>query len=127
MILISSVIPKVRSSINRRNRSPADKAWMTDYNVRHNISNPYRVDEGLQDQSSVYYTLTSLVRTAEDALKEVFDKYTTSEWIEQNIYPYILNMEKLMKNGVELKKARVWPRRPLPPLEDLKRFGVGTD
>lgn len=101
------------------------KAWMTDYNVRHNMSNPFRIDEGLQDHSSVYYTLTSLVRTAEDGLKEVFDKYTTSEWIEQNIYPSIVKMEKVMKDAVDMKKARTWPRRPLPPLEDLKRFGVG--
>lgn len=98
------------------------KAWMTAYNVRHNISNPWRVDEGLQEYTGVYYTLTSLVREAEDALKEVFDKFTVSEWIEQNIYPYILKMEKIMKNANDLKRARVWPRRPLPMLPDLKRF-----
>ena len=98
------------------------KAWMTDYNVRHNISNPFRIDEALQDHSSVYYTLTSLVRNAEEALKDIFDKFTVSEWIEQNIYPYLLKMEKVTKDAVDLKKARVWPRRPLPPLPDLQRF-----
>lgn len=103
------------------------KAWMTEYNVRHNISNPFRVDEALQDHSTVYYTLTSLVRNAEDALKEVFDRYTVSEWIEQNIYPYILKMEKVMKDAVDLKKARVWPKRPLPPLPDLQRFRGGNN
>lgn len=41
------------------------KAWMTEYNVRHNMSNPFRVDEGLQEHGTVYYTLTSLIRTAE--------------------------------------------------------------
>lgn len=98
------------------------KAWMTAYNLRHNISNPWRVDEALQDYTGVYYTLTSLVREAEDALKEVFDKYTVSEWIEENIYPYILKMEKIMKAANDLKKARVWPKRPLPMLPDLQRF-----
>lgn len=98
------------------------KAWMTAYNVRHNISNPFRVDEGLQDHSGIYYSLTSLVKEAEDSLKEVFDKFTVSEWIEENIYPYILRMEKIMKDAVDLKKARVWPKRPLPPLADLQRF-----
>lgn len=63
----------------------------------------------------------------QDALREVFDKYTASEWIEQNIYPYVVKLEKLMKDAVELKKARVWPRRPLPPLDDLKRFGIGDE
>lgn len=98
------------------------KAWMTDYSMRHNMSNPFRVDEALSEYTGIYYSLTSLVRDAEDALGEVFDKYTLSEWIEQNIYPYILKMEKVAKDGMELKKARTWPRRPLPPHPDLQRF-----
>uniref|UniRef100_A0A2L2Y7K7 beta-N-acetylhexosaminidase n=1 Tax=Parasteatoda tepidariorum TaxID=114398 RepID=A0A2L2Y7K7_PARTP len=102
------------------------KAWMTEYNVRHNISSPMRVDEGLADYSSVYYPLTSLVRTARDALREVFDEYTVAEWIEQNIYPYIVKMEKLWKEATNLKKPKVWPKRPLPPLDLLKKYSVGV-
>ncbi|RWS06838.1 hypothetical protein B4U79_08355 [Dinothrombium tinctorium] len=102
------------------------KAWMTDYNIRRNMSNPHRVDESLQEHSLVYYRLTALVKQAQDALKAVFDEYTVAEWIEQNIYPYILKMEAIMKNGIELKKAKTWERRPLKPLPDLQRFGVGT-
>lgn len=49
------------------------------------------------------------------------------EWIEQNIYPYLIKMEKLMENSVNLKKAKTWPKRPLKPLEDLKRYSIGTD
>lgn len=98
------------------------KAWMTEYSVRHNLSNPFRVDEALSEHTGIYYSLTSLVREAEEALREVFDKFTTAEWIEQNIYPYLLKMEKVMKDGIALKKARTWPRRPLPILPDLRRF-----
>lgn len=103
------------------------KAWLTEYNVRHNISSPMRVDEGLTDYSSIYYPLTSLVRTARDALREVYDEYTVAEWIEQNIYPYIVKMEKLWKEGMNLKKAKVWPRRPLPPLDTLRKFAIGAE
>lgn len=103
------------------------KAWLTEYNVRHNISSPMRVDEGLTDYSSIYYPLTSLVRTARDALREVYDEYTVAEWIEQNIYPYIVKMEKLWKEGMNLKKAKVWPKRPLPPLDTLRKFAIGAD
>lgn len=98
------------------------KAWMTEYNVRHNISNPHRIEEGLQEHSTIYYTLSMLFRSAEDSLKEVFDPFTTYEWIEQHIYPSILKMEQLTKTGIELKRASTWPKRPLPILEDLKRF-----
>lgn len=98
------------------------KAWMTEYNVRHNISNPHRIEEGLQEHSTIYYTLSMLFRSAEDALKEVFDPFTTYEWIEQHIYPYLIKMESLTKTGTELKRASTWPKRPLPILDDLKRF-----
>ncbi|KAG8185057.1 hypothetical protein JTE90_017074 [Oedothorax gibbosus] len=101
------------------------KAWLTDYNIRHNITSPMRVDEGLADYSSVYYPLTSLVRTARDALREVYDEYTVAEWIEQNIYPSIVKMEKLWKDATNLKKSKIWPRRPLPPLDVLRKYSVG--
>ncbi|GBM82078.1 Hexosaminidase D [Araneus ventricosus] len=102
------------------------KAWLTDYNIRHNITSPMRVDEGLADYSSVYYPLTSLVRTARDALREVYDEYTVAEWIEQNIYPSIVKLEKLWKEATNLKRAKVWPKRPLPPLDLLKKYSVGV-
>ncbi|XP_015782701.1 hexosaminidase D [Tetranychus urticae] len=100
------------------------KAWLTDYNIRHNVSNPYRVDEGLEQHSNVHYLLTSALRAASSSLREAFDEYTVNEWIEQNIYPYLLKMEKLLKDGESLKKNKVWPRRPYPPLADMKRFGL---
>ncbi|GFT14208.1 hexosaminidase D [Nephila pilipes] len=102
------------------------KAWLTDYNIRHNITSPMRVDEGLADYSSVYYPLTSLVRTARDALREVYDEYTVAEWIEQNIYPSIVKLEKLWKEATNLKRPKVWPKRPLPPLDLLKKYSVGV-
>ena len=92
---------------------------MTDYNVRHNITYLARVDEGMAEYESNYYHLTSLVREAEEALSQVYDKYTVAEWIEQNIYPYILKLEKLKETAEELRKARVWPVRPLPVNKDL--------
>ncbi|XP_053206083.1 hexosaminidase D-like [Panonychus citri] len=100
------------------------KAWLTDYNVRHNVSNPYRVDEGLEQHSNVHFLLTSALRSASSSLREAFDEFTVNEWIEQNIYPYLLKMEKVLKDGENLKKSKVWPRRPYPPLPDMKRFGL---
>lgn len=96
---------------------------MTEYNVRHNITYLWRVDEGLAEYDSNYYHITSLVREAEDALSQVYNKYTVAEWIEQNIYPYILKLEKVKENAENLRKARVWPVRPLPVNKDLaERF-----
>ncbi|XP_074596750.1 hexosaminidase D [Brevipalpus obovatus] len=100
------------------------KAWLTDYNIRHNISNPVRVDEGLAQHSSVRYILNSALKSSAKALSEVFDEYTVYEWIEQNIYPHLLKMDKLLKDAENLKLRKVWPIRPLNKLEALDEFGL---
>lgn len=101
------------------------KAWITEYNIRRNLTLPSRVDQVLEEHSSTLYTLTSLIHQARDVLREVFDEYTVAEWIEQNIYPWVLRLEKLWNDALSIKKTRTWPVRPLDPLPDLRRFNVG--
>ncbi|RZC42360.1 hexosaminidase D [Asbolus verrucosus] len=100
------------------------KGWMTDYNVRHNYSLPLRVDELTGDLPRIYHGTTSLVRSAIDAMIDIFDNYTVNEWIEQKIYPYIIQLENIQNQSIALKSVNHWPARPLPPLKDLQRLGV---
>lgn len=100
------------------------KGWMTDYNVRHNFSTPLRVDELMAEQPRVYHTVLALVRSSQDAMQDIFDGYTISEWVEQRIYPMIKELERLQQDASALKAARNWPARPLPPLPDLRRLGL---
>lgn len=100
------------------------KGWMTAYNVRHNYSLPLRVEELTADLPRVYHGMINLARSAADAMVDVFDNYTVSEWIEQRIYPYILELEQLQNQSIALKSVNQWPARPLPPLKDLQRLGV---
>ncbi|KAJ1525711.1 hypothetical protein ONE63_008922 [Megalurothrips usitatus] len=100
------------------------KGWMTDYNVRRNFSSPLRVDELMMDQPRMYHTLATLAHSANEALKDVFDAHTIAEWVEQRIYPDIQKLEQLAQDAAALKIRKVWPRRPLPPLPELRRLGV---
>lgn len=102
-----------------------NKAWLTDYNVRRNYTFIDRIDQGLEEYSAVYYSVTSLIQQARDALREVFDEYTVAEWIEQKIYPTLLKMEKLKVDADAMRRARTWSVRPLPVNKDLSRFKVG--
>lgn len=100
------------------------KGWLTGYNIRHNYSLPLRVDELTADLPRMYHGLLSLARFSADVMKDVYDNHTIYEWIEQRIYPYILEFEKLQNQSAILKSVNQWPVRPLPPLKDLQRLGI---
>lgn len=101
-----------------------NKGWMTAYNVKHNYSLPLRVDELMADLPRIYHGLLALTRASYDTMNDIFDYYTIAEWIEQRIYPYILELEKIQNQSAVLKVVNTWPSRPLPPLKDLQRLGV---
>lgn len=103
------------------------KGWMTPYNVRHNFSTPLRVEELMQDQPRIYHSIATLGRSAREALSDIFDYYTIGEWVEQNIYPYVIELEEIQKDATALKAKRIWPKRPFPVLSDLQRLGLQTN
>lgn len=99
-------------------------AWLTDYNVNRNFTSILRIDELMMDESRIYHNLITMIQSVNDALREVFDKYTIAEWIEQKMYPLVQQMEQLQRVTQKLKAIKIWPRRPLVPLNDLQRIGV---
>jgi len=103
------------------------KAWQTDYNFRRNYSNPYRIDDGLNELSTLRYQYIGIMQTANQYLSEFFDKFTTAEWIELNIYPYILKLDRIYNESKRINEVREWENRPLKPLEDLKKFGINLN
>ncbi|CAG9773073.1 unnamed protein product [Ceutorhynchus assimilis] len=100
------------------------RGWMTAYNGKHNYSLPLRVDELTQELPRVYHGMINLARNTVDSLGKWFDNYTISEWIEQRIYPYMLELEKIQNQSTTLKNVMYWPARPLPILKELQRHGI---
>ncbi|XP_059486138.1 hexosaminidase D-like isoform X2 [Neocloeon triangulifer] len=99
------------------------KAWLTEYNVRHNFTTPLRLNELMQDHSRMLHSALSLSKQARDALSEVFDEHTVGEWLEQKMQPYVESLEKLGADTEALRRRMVWPVRPLPLSPTLKRLG----
>nr|XP_022912510.1 hexosaminidase D-like [Onthophagus taurus] len=100
------------------------KGWLTAYNVRRNYSLPLRVDELTGGLPRVYHSMISVAKSAVDSMLGIFDNYTIAEWIEQRLYPYIIELEKIQNDSVTLKSIQNWPSRPLSIMKDLKRFGI---
>lgn len=60
-------------------------------------------------------------------LREFFDKYTTAEWIELNMYPYILKLDRIYNESKRIYEVREWENRPLKPLKELEKFNIKLD
>ena len=87
------------------------KGWLTEFNIRHNMSSPFRIDELLEDWSRVQHDVVSLMRSAKEALGEVFDRFTVAEWIEQKLYPHYKRLSALRAQADSLRRVSEWPSR----------------
>ncbi|RXG61053.1 Protein abrupt [Armadillidium vulgare] len=100
------------------------RAWITDYNRRHNFSSPMRIDEDLEEFPSRLHELNTFIESTKDALSEWYDSWTVGEWIEQHIWPLLDKLQTLQREAQSMKKVRNWPSRPLPLLKQLEAFGI---
>merc|ERR1719361_2962382 len=98
----------------------AQEGWLTEYNMRHNYSSPFGVNEGLDEHGRISYLVTALIKQAQQALSEIYDDYTMTEWIEQKIYPLYKDLNDFKVRAESLKMRNTWPRRPFPILKGVQ-------
>ena len=94
---------------------------MTQYNVDHDFSSPYRVLETTRPLLYLPGSLRSLQVQFEKSLLAYFDRYTVDEWIEQHIKPLIKSVEDLNKKAEVLTSKTAWPQRPLGFKETVEK------
>ncbi|XP_055606954.1 hexosaminidase D-like [Uranotaenia lowii] len=100
------------------------RGWLTDYNVRHNFTSGTRVDDLLGEDYRLLNSITNLARNAASTLADVYDHWTSGEFIEQRIYPILAELKHLERIGDDLKKRKTWPQRPLPYLKPFEALGI---
>ena len=71
------------------------------------------------------HDVMSLIRTANSALSEIFDKYTVNEWIEQKVYPLYDKLDHIRREADQLRTVKYWSARPYNTLEDIKELVHG--
>jgi len=90
------------------------QGWLTNYNIRHNYSSPWRLSEALNGHTELLKSLAQYKDKTSKTLSSVFDKATVDEWVEQNIRPLQEKTEKLLQVVDKLTARNTWPRRPIP-------------
>ncbi|GAB6020255.1 hypothetical protein CHUAL_002973 [Chamberlinius hualienensis] len=107
------------------NDETVKKAWLTDYNLRHNYSSLQRIENSMSNFPFIYPDVETLLRHARDTLREVFQESTVAEWIELHIYPMLQTLDKIKKSAETLKAVDSWKVRPLDPIPELAKYGIG--
>lgn len=119
---LASTIDETRQFIDSIKYS---RGWLTDYNVRRNFSSRTRVAELLDDKPRLEAILINSAKTLSEVMIDFYDEFTIGEFIEQNIYPLINELDNLEKNAQKLNKFSTFPVRPLPYLDSyFKDFGM---
>ncbi|XP_030749896.1 hexosaminidase D-like isoform X2 [Sitophilus oryzae] len=89
------------------------KGWLNEYNIKYLFSNPHYVKSVLLPLDKIKDELEYVKDNISRALREVYDKYTVSEWLETFVKPFETEVLKLWRAKHELLKKESWPRRPL--------------
>jgi hypothetical protein len=83
-------------------RIDVQTGWMTQYNVDHKFSSPYRVHELMRSISYLPGSLKSLEGQFKRILLHYFDPYTVEEWLEQNVDPMLKTVEDINSRAVDM-------------------------
>jgi hexosaminidase len=91
------------------------KGWMTEYNVRHNFTSPWRLveDYNAYDVRNLEHQLRMFRNVTATTLLKYFDSATVEEWLEQKILPLEEKLRHISHLMQSLVLRKVWPRRPI--------------
>ncbi|XP_064465807.1 hexosaminidase D-like [Ornithodoros turicata] len=91
------------------------EGWLSSYNRMHNFSSPFHVLEATKNLSEILVTVRHLQHALGEALPEVYDGNTVSEWMDTTLLPELKEVEALQVDAERLLARSTWPRRPLAP------------
>lgn len=92
--------------------NPVARAWMSDQNIKWNVSNPHQVEAATSEIDRFKMELMNLKTEFRNAADEVYDQYTIEEWIEAYIHPYEKRLVNQWMAREKLLLRMDWPRRP---------------
>lgn len=90
------------------------RGWLTYYNVQHNFTSNTRIAILLEDKPRLEAILTNSAKTLFEVMIDFYDEFTIGEFIEQNIYPYVKELNDLEAKAQKLMKFSTFPVRPFP-------------
>lgn len=94
-------------------RDPRVNGWLTEYNIEHNYSSHQHVIAVLMQLDHIKKEFHEIDEEIKEAMSEVYDNYTVSEWRETYVEPLEKQILHLSDAKEKLLAKRTWPRRPL--------------
>lgn len=92
------------------------RGFLSPYNIKYNFSSPTVLRAGLANYSMITGNLNALKVRMQGALSDVYDRYTVSEWLEQQVTSVLDTLHLIKSKAESLMARKTWPRRPLENL-----------
>lgn len=91
----------------------SSKGWFTSYNRQYGFSSPSLVEQATAELDHCKMELMYIKKDMIAAMSDIFDRFTTQEWIDTYIQPLDEKLQNLWEAKEKLLAKRHWPRRPL--------------
>lgn len=115
-------LANVQSNLDKINNNGHVVGWLSDYNVKMKFGSPAHVEIGTRNLSELITNTTLLYNYMQNALTQVYDTYTTREWLQTNLNPIVAQLKKLKAKETLLLRSSIWPRRPLVNTENQENI-----
>ncbi|GLH02851.1 Hexosaminidase domain-containing protein [Gryllus bimaculatus] len=103
----------LQQNIDKYLSDSAVKGWFTDYNIEHGFASPSLVERATAELNHCKMELGNIKQDMITAMSEVYDSYTTKEWISTYIQPLDIKLQNLWDAKEKLLAPNYWPKRPL--------------
>lgn len=99
---ISRLSEKLTETRNYLATVRAKSAWMSDYNIRYNFSSPNRIRDITSNTPRYIEDLKDLAQETRKIMDDIYDEHIIGEFIEQEIYPLIMELRQHEEDGRKL-------------------------
>ncbi|CAH1782853.1 unnamed protein product [Owenia fusiformis] len=87
--------------------------WMSPYNIKHNFSNNWQLDNMLKPMNEIKYNTMSYISSFKNNMVLIYDKPTIDEFLDEQLTWILTEIADIERKAMKLMQIRSWPKRPL--------------
>lgn len=90
------------------------RGWLAPFNVKHNYSSAWYLDQIIDKIHMYYNDLNSLTRMLRTELSKIFFSDAVDEFLYEYVQPDLDHLDELLKSAKRIGQMQTFPGRPFP-------------